>query len=135
MTARTTIRENARLALRTLAALQGFTEVPLWHSVDADTLPVFAVATPREDPDRDALRSTKRVVMLRVEIKMLGSSDAIEAQVDDLAPLVETRICASLETAGFGTYLDTLETPCDGSGERVVGSLIMTFRAHYRTDG
>lgn len=135
MTARTQIRENARLALRALPALASFTEVSLWHSVDAKTLPVFAVATPREDPDRDELRSTKRVVTLQVEIKMLGASDTIEATLDALAPQVEARICASLDTAGFGTYLETLATPLEGGGEQIVGSLIMTFRAHYRTGG
>lgn len=135
MSPRTAIRENARLALRTLPELAGFTEVALWHSVDGNTLPVFALGTPREEIDHDDLRATTRRVTLHVEIKMLGSSDSIEAVLDALAPLVETRICASLTAAGFGTYLDTLETPCDGAGERLVGSLIMTFRAHYRVGG
>lgn len=124
-------RTEYRAAL--LAALQvdpvfaDFTTLSAWvRDIDAQTLPVLAVATPREVKDRDALETSQRDTTVMVVVKIKGGDD-LEQVLDDLSMRVEQLAIPALETAARPCFLTDTEVVVDGGGERRVGTLTMKF--------
>lgn len=133
-TERKAIRAAAKLALRNDPALAAFTEISAWvQSIDATTLPAWAVATPQERRDRQSDDHAQEDVTLAVIVKRLGDDD-IEDQLDDDSAAVDAAICAALRDQFTQVELAQTETKLDGEGARRVGTLTMAFTVTYWVD-
>lgn len=130
---RAKIRAALRLALRVDPYFAGVEVMSAWSTnVDAETLPVLGVATPRESKDQDAQNSAERATTAIVVLKRLGGED-IEDVLDIDSDHVEVLVLGVIRTMGLDAMLDQTDIGIDGAAERRVGTLTMTFRAFAQT--
>lgn len=127
------IRAVLRLALGVAPRLSAMTEVSLWQAkIDADTLPVYGITTPTEAKDSDAQNSAERAITVLVAIKRRGL-DELEDTLDEDSDHVEALVIGALRTEGIDARLDRTDVSIDGSADRRVGTLSMTFQAFVQT--
>ena len=130
---RSQIRAAIKLAITVSPLFPGITLQSAWaQNVDAASLPVIGVATPRENKDQETLVSADRVVTAIVVLKRLGGDD-LEDALDIDSIHVEAVALAAIRTLGFGAQLDSTDIEIGGSAEQRVGSLTMAFRAILQT--
>lgn len=126
---RTAIRAAARLALQ--SSLTGMTEISAWaQSVDANTLPAWAVATPRETRSRESHGLNAENLVLAVMVKRLGGDDIEDLLDADSAP-VEAAVVGALRLGNMGCDLSQTEIKVDGEGAKRLGTLTMAFTVTY----
>lgn len=124
---RSTYRGVLRMTLMADPAFAGFTVLSAWaQNIDSKTLPVLAVATPREAKDVDSHTSSLRDTQVVVLAKINGG-DEIEDEMDDLSVAIESATITALDTDQRQCQLGNTEIKVDGAGENRVGSLTMTF--------
>lgn len=125
---RAEFRADVRTALLAAPRFAGFTLLSAWaQNIDAEALPVMAVATPREDKTLTGHTEAQRVTSVVVVIKRLGDDD-LEDFLDDDSDAAEIAVLAALDGANQEAVLQSTETRLDGAGDRRVGTLTMTFR-------
>jgi len=125
---RAAFRTAVRAALVADPRFAGFTLLSAWsQNIDAEALPVMAVATPREDKSLTGHTEAQRVTSLAVVIKRMGDDD-IEDDLDDDSDAAEIAVLAALDGEHQQAVLQSTETRLDGSGDRRVGTLTMTFQ-------
>lgn len=125
---RAEFRADVRTALLAEARFAAFTLLSAWaQNIDAELLPVMAVATPREGKSLTGHAEAQRVTSLVVVIKRAGGDD-LEDVLDDDSDAAEIAVLAALDSANQEAVLETTETRLDGDGSRRVGTLTMTFR-------
>ncbi|MBJ2150635.1 hypothetical protein [Paracoccus sp. IB05] len=130
---RSQIRAALKLALQVNSHFAGFTLKSAWaQNIDAETLPVMGVATPRETKDQDALDSAERGITAIIVLKRLGGDDLEEVLDDDSVP-VENLGLATLRTLSFGAVLESTDIDIAGSAEQRIGTLTMVFRVVLST--
>ena len=128
------IRAVVRSALAAAPRFASFKEVTLWQAkVDAETLPIYGVATPSETKDHDAQNSAERVITVIVAIKRRGL-DELEDLLDDNSDAVEALALSALRGAGIEAQLDRTDVTIEGAADKRVGTLTQTFRAFVQTD-
>ena len=132
---RSTLRASVRAALETSPDLIGVRVYRSWaHAVGRDDVPALGVFTPRERAPgatgNQVDRATDIVVMYRAE----GGND-LDDHLDDISAVIEPLVLGVL--AGFQLYgLDTTEIDINGDGEKLTGSLTLTFSAvRYTAEG
>jgi hypothetical protein len=124
---RSEYRAAARAALVDLSSLAEFKSMSAWsQNIDADTLPVFGVATPTESKERESHSSSMRSTNLVVVLKTLGGDD-IEDELDVLSDSVEVAIITALGTASVDCDLQNTTTSVDGQGGSRIGTLSLQF--------
>lgn len=130
---RAEIRASLRSALQFAPRFNAFEVISAWaSSIDARSLPVLGVATPTETKDQDAHRSAERTVMAVVVIKRRGGED-IDDVLDEDSDHVEAIVLGDLRQSGLDAELDRTDVAVDGSADRRIGTLTMTFRAFVQT--
>ena len=130
---RASIRAALRLALSVAPRFAEFEIIPAWtSSVDARSLPVLGIATPSETKDQDTHQAAERAITIIVVLKRLGGED-IDDVLDDDSDHVEGMVLATLRTLGIDAQLDRTDVSADGSADRRIGTLTMTFRAFVQT--
>ncbi|TYB83967.1 hypothetical protein [Oceaniovalibus sp. ACAM 378] len=124
---RSEYRTAVRTALKASSEFAEFTIMSAWaQKIDAETLPVMGVATPREGKQRDSLESSARETTVIVALKRQGGED-IEDVLDDDSAVIERLVLSALEADGQDCQLVDTEIDLDGGGARRVGTLIMRF--------
>ncbi|UWQ59964.1 hypothetical protein K3722_07490 [Leisingera caerulea] len=124
------MRRDVRAAIEGGAGFAGITVLVSWaQSVDAETLPVLGVFTPRERSRKasstDVLRDTDVAVQLR-----RAGGDELEDLLDDDSALIEALVLPVLAAHGAGDHqLELTDIEISGEGARRIGKLNMTFRA------
>lgn len=120
-------RAAVRAAMAGSAQFDGFTVMSAWaQNIDADTLPVFGVATPHEGKQREAEDSSARDTTVKVAVKRTGGDD-LEDVLDDDSAIVEQLVLAVLDTDDAPCLLTDTQIELDGGGARRIGTLIMNF--------
>lgn len=131
---RTAVRAAARQALQGASGLDGFTEISAWvQSVDADALPAWAVATPREIRDRQGMDNAQEDLTLAVVLKRLGGAD-IEDVLDADSAVIEAAVVPAVRSEFRQCELVQTEIKLDGEGARRIGTLTMAFTVTYWVD-
>lgn len=130
---RSQIRASIRLTLQMLPHFSGFSHRSAWaQNVDVASLPVIAVATPRESKEQSAFDMADRNVTAVVVIKRLGG-DALEDELDLDSVHLEAAVLQTMQTLNFGGQLESTEIDLSGSAEQRVGTLTMAFRVFVST--
>lgn len=130
---RVRMRAAVRQSFAASSRFAALAEITLWQAkVDAETLPVYGVSTPTETKDHDAQNSAERVITVLVAIKRRGL-DELEDVLDDDSDHVERMVLAALATLGVDAELERTNVTIDGSADRRVGTLSMSFRAFTQT--
>ena len=132
---RADLRTAALTALSGHAYFGSFTKMSAWaQNIDARTLPVFGVATPREEKSLDTLDTSQRVITLVIVFKRRGG-DNLDDLLDDDSVEAELVLMPALIGVIDATDLISTEARIDGDGDSRVGTLTMTFRAtHWLVD-
>lgn len=125
---KTALRVAAKAALQADPAFASHTFRSLFgKSIDHQSLPAIAIATPRERRAPDGLDSQIASVDLLVVLKCKGG-DTLEADLDTLGDQIEAVLIAALGAAGR-VMTDEIVVSVDGAGETLVGTLAITFSA------
>ena len=125
---RTAMRAGLRAALAAHPVFGGLRQMSAWaQDIDAESLPILSVVTPREVKDLDAFDRALRETTLVVIVKRLGA-DTLEDQLDEDSAGLERACLATLETLAVEAELQSTDVQLDGKGEQRLGTLIMTFR-------
>lgn len=124
------LRRDVRAAIEADA---GFAEAKVlvsWaQKVDADSLPVLGVFTPRERSRKIASTDVLREADVAVQLRRAGG-DELEDQLDDDSALLEALVLPVLAAHGAGDHqLELTDIDISGEGARRIGKLNMTFRA------
>lgn len=132
---RSLMRAAVRAALEASPDLVGVRVYRSWaHAVGRDDVPALGVFTPREraqgSTGNQVDRATDIVVMYRAE----GGND-LDDHLDDISAVIEPLVLGALaEFQLFG--LDTTDIDINGDGEKLTGSLTLTFSAvRYTAEG
>lgn len=130
---RARLRAALKTAFEVAPRFDGFELISAWaSSVDPDSLPVLGVATPSETKDQDAHHSAERTITTVVVIKRRGGED-IEDILDGDSDHVERMVLGTLRTLNIDALLDRSDVAVDGSADKRIGTLTMTFRAFIQT--
>jgi len=130
---RASIRAAVQTALWSAPHFAGFERISAWaSSVDAESLPVIGVATPSEAKVQDAHRSAERTITTIVVLKRRGGDD-IEDILDEDSDLVEHLVLGAVRTLDMDIEMDRADVTVDGSAEKRIGTLTMSFRAFVQT--
>jgi hypothetical protein len=125
---RSAIRAGLRAALAADPTYGAVRQISAWsQNVDAASLPIIGVVTPKEIKDLDGLKTSERETTLLVVLKRIGGED-LEDQLDDDSAAIEIVALTALSGMDLGAELMATDLTLDGSGERRVGTLTMTFR-------
>lgn len=123
---RTAFRQAARLALQADPTFGSFTLLSAWaENIDADTLPVIAVATPKETKEIVTFGSSQRTTQLHVIAKRRGGDD-LEDQLDADSIEIERIVIGALWSDTTPCSLQETDIRVEGQQQRV-GTLMMTF--------
>jgi hypothetical protein len=126
-------RADARLVLRGLGWLAGYTEMSAWaQKVDVDTLPAWAVATPNARREAVAHDLARDEFSLLFVIKQVGG-ETIEDDLDDAADAVVPVVIGALRSLTRECDLTSTEARIDGDGEARVGTLSLIFTVRVWT--
>ncbi|MER5172664.1 hypothetical protein [Thioclava kandeliae] len=128
MSHRPEYRETIKTVLGADATFSSYTQISAWaNAVNAEVMPAWFVATPREQPSRSAHGQSQRVTDLIVGLKRLGG-DAIEDALDADAVVIERLVIGALRTRERDCELTVIDIKTDGGAEQRVGTLTLTFR-------
>ena len=124
---RKSIRSAAASALQ---GLTGFTSFSAWQqTVDASSLPGWAVATPNSRHNRqDNIGTAEQTPMLMVVVKRTGKPEDIEDLLDDDADAIEPLIIAAIKTYEIDCELVETAQRVDRSGAEPIGTLTLQFQ-------
>jgi hypothetical protein len=125
---RAAARDTAKTAMQLSSAFALFAMESAWaQKIDADLLPVFGVATPREDKRLTGLEESQRVFTLILVLKRLGDDD-LEDVLDDDSLEAEVVLLGALAPSVEEVLLQTTEVRIEGEGARRIGTLTMNFQ-------
>ncbi len=131
-----------RIAMRAtvMAALSGvlrfkrFTPIKGWsQSVDADTLPVYGVATPRENSSAASYDAHERRVELKLRFTRMGD-DSVEDVLDTDTEVAEATLLPLLRATYLHAEIVQTELQLSGEGKQRVGTIELTFAVLLQTD-
>lgn len=128
---RATFRVQVKSVLEADAYFADWTAAWAWsQTLDADQLPIYAVATPQERREPDAHEVARCDLTLVVILKRLGGED-IEDLLDEAGDAAESAVIAAIRTPHVQCELSNTGVKIDGSGGQRVGTLDLTFGVTY----
>ena len=131
---RKAIRAMIRSALEVTPEFLTFTAVSGWaQSVDADTLPVYGVLTPREVSSATDREAHERRVEVKLRITQMGD-DLVEDDLDTSASAAERVLLPLLRAAYLNAEVMGTEMQLSGEGKARVGTIEITFAVLLHTD-
>jgi len=131
---RASLRAAVRAALSADIAFADVTVIEGWHqSFDEDAMPAIAVFTPREEVERQGVRSKSRTVDVVVQLRSLGGA-ALEDELDDRSGAIELVVLPVLESLTADAWISVTDVEIDGQSGRRIGKLNVVFRAVRLTE-
>jgi hypothetical protein len=131
---RIAMRASVMTALNGVLRFKSFTAIKGWsQSVDADTLPVYGVATMRENSSAAGYDTHERRVELKVRFTRMGD-DTVEDVLDTDAEVVEGLLLPLLRAAYLHAEISQTELQLAGEGKQRVGKIELTFLVLLQTD-
>jgi len=133
VTWRKAFRDFAKTGMRTDPYFSAFTELPSWaQDIDAGTLPVWSVMTPREQIDSQNKDELRRTFDLTVTMARAGGDD-VDDILDADALAAEAAVMPTLKSAGLYAEMAGVATRMAGEGARRLGEIELTITCIVET--
>ena len=131
---RIVMRATVMAALNGVLRFKRFTAIKGWsQSVDADTLPVYGVATMRENSSAAGYDCHERRVELKLRFTRMGD-DTVEDALDTDAEAAEALLLPLLRATYLHAEIVQTELQLAGEGKQRVGTIELTFSILLHTE-